>query len=573
MTQQTRSGSLESLLAILQSGTMVSVTAPLEVEGKVLVGFALSTEQSSCLEIPLGHFIAVGEDLYRPRGAPLAVHGLKRIWECLDEPGSHTNTDTYKYIDIHNILDTKLMAYLIEPDSVRPGERNEQLEEEGLTLTHLSRRYLGEEYPYRVPTLYGRADLKILREVLAHDAGVIFRLAAELPSRMAPELKKLYHDLELPIMVVLDGMRRVGIGFDGVRCAERIKETERKMALLAEDITKGQSVDLTSHEQVYDLLVAQGVPVQAGPVSVRRKGLKQPLERIAHAYPLVRKILAWWEMGRDLGFLRTMAGRNRVHAIWGQTRSATSRMYARSPALQNISRDLRNLFVPASGHVLVKADYSQAQLRILAHLSEDPELMRVYNDPNGDVHRETSDWLGLNDRDTAKEINFAICFGMGKEALCKKINSLKERQGSGEIIEPDTAQAYIDGFYERFPKVRSFFEREWEEMKRLPTKERVVRSLLARERRFPGRPSSDMERQFRVTWPQQIEADLIKTAMVRLDRIFKSRNLEARMVMMIHDSLWVEAPKEEEAEVRELMQEVMTQATPLSVPLVVDFQE
>ncbi|MFH0825200.1 MAG: DNA polymerase [Pseudomonadota bacterium] len=141
-------------------------------------------------------------------------------------------------------------------------------------------------------------------------------------------------------------------------------------------------MDLTSNEEVYGFLVKQGVPLQLAPTCVRRKGLRQPLEQIAHAYPLVRKVLAWWDLGRDLGFLRRWAGHSRIHPVWGQTRSATSRIYARNPAVQNVSRNLRHLFVPAPGHVLIKADYSQAQMRIIAHLSQDPDLMRIFNDPN-----------------------------------------------------------------------------------------------------------------------------------------------------------------------------------------------
>ena len=93
-------------------------------------------------------------------------------------------------------------------------------------------------------------------------------------------------------------------------------------------------------------------------------------------------------------------------------------------------------------------------MRILAHLSGDPELIRVFNDPAGDVHTETSLCLGLNDRSVAKEINFAICFGMGNESLCAKINELKEKQGRTDLIDPPTAQSYIDGFYARYPRVR-----------------------------------------------------------------------------------------------------------------------
>jgi DNA polymerase-1 len=223
------------------------------------------------------------------------------------------------------------------------------------------------------------------------------------------------------------------------------------------------------------------------------------------------------------------------------------------------------------GHVLIKADYSQAQMRILAHLSQDPELMRIFNDPNGDVHTETSDLLGLNDRNVAKEINFAISFGMGAAALCNKINRLKDSQNRTDFISAETARSFIDGFYGRFPQVRDFFAQEWEKMKKLPAQDRIVRSLMGRERRFPRRSSSEMERQFRVTWPQQMEADLIKTAMLRLDRAFRGRNMKARIVMMIHDSIWVEASIAEEEDAMKILEEVMTTVVELSIPVEVNF--
>lgn len=563
----------EYLISIENLESTVALTAPLVVNDRVLIGFALSPEESHCVELALNEFIALCPSLFQDPMTPVAFHGLKRIWEFLDERGLRTGAHTHKFLDINKIEDTRLMAYLLDPECSREVDYGDYQVQEALTLADVAQRYLDHDYPYRITDICDKASWELVGEMLAHDAGLIFQLAESLPGLMSRDLRRVYRNIELPLMLVLDDMRRVGIGFDGLKCAELARETERSMALLAQEITGGQSVNLTSHEEVYGFLVNQGVPLQLAPVYVRRKGIKKPLEQIAHAYPLVRRLLAWWDTGRDLGFLRRWAGHTRIHPLWGQTRSATSRVYARSPAVQNISRELRKLFVPAPGNVLIKADYSQAQLRILAHLSGDPELVRVYNDPNGDVHTETSDWLGLGDRSVAKEINFAICFGMGAAALCKKINELKETQGRSDFIDLDTAQTYIDGFYGRFPKVREFFDREWEKMKKLPAQQRVVRSLVGRERRFPRRPSSEMERQFRVTWTQQIEADLMKTAMIRLDRIFRRRNMKARVVMMIHDALWVEAPHDEESEVRRLVRRMMTTAGRLDVPLAVDFQD
>jgi DNA polymerase-1 len=228
--------------------------------------------------------------------------------------------------------------------------------------------------------------------------------------------------------------------------------------------------------------------------------------------------------------------------------------------VQNVSRELRYLFIPAPGNVFVKADYSQAQLRILAHLSEDENLVALFN--NGrDPHGETASWLGI-DRDTAKQVNFGICFGMSAAGLAGKISQVCKSP-----VEIATAQAYIDAFYGQYPGVAAFFVEAWQELKAEQKGKRITTAPSGRIRRFDTRANRAVERKFRVTWPQQIEADLIKTAMVRLDRIFRRRDMKAHIVMVIHDSLWVECPENEAEQVRHLVRKMMTTAAKLKVPL------
>jgi DNA polymerase-1 len=296
------------------------------------------------------------------------------------------------------------------------------------------------------------------------------------------------------------------------------------------------------------------------------------LEEIAHLYPVAEKILTWRSLNSDLAFLRRGAQYNRVHPVWGQTRSATSRIYARDPAVQNVSRDLRHLFIPAPGHVLIKADYSQAQLRILAYLSEDDALTKLYEDPNGDAHTATSEWLGLKDRSIAKEINFAICYGMSAASLVRKINEVKKKQGQ-PFSDQAKAQEYIYGFYRQYSGISDFFDREWDRLKKLPRKDRVVTSPTGRIRRFATRANPAVQMQFRVSLPQMMEADILKTAAVRLDRISKRRNMGARIVMLIHDAIWVEAPADEKEEARRLMDKIMSTAGKPFLELKVDFSD
>jgi DNA polymerase-1 len=190
-------------------------------------------------------------------------------------------------------------------------------------------------------------SIEALADILSHDALVIYRLADELPGRMTKELYRLYKDLELPLMVVLDNMRRVGIGVDGETCAREVQRIEREMAILAQEITGGEEVDLRSDRDMFRFLIGKGVQFQDQRVYQVGRATNRALEEIAPVYPLVQKIVSFRELGQDLGPLRQMAHRDRIHPVWGQTRSATSRIFARNPAVQNVSRNLRHLFVPA----------------------------------------------------------------------------------------------------------------------------------------------------------------------------------------------------------------------------------
>jgi DNA polymerase-1 len=444
--------------------------------------------------------------------------------------------------------DTKLMAYLLDPDA---GEQPS-----GLTLAYLAYQYAGMVYPYGIINIY-ESGIQSFPEMLAYDAGLIMRLSEILPEQMPADLRKLYRNVEVPLMAVLAKMYHDGIGVDGQACALERDRIQAEMHRLERQIEAGYNANLNSDREVVRFLLDQGIRSDYEFVYARGQALKSALEEIAYAYPVVQAILDWRSFSRDHGYLEQAAGHDRLHPKWGQTRSGTSRIYTSKPAVQNVGRDLRYLFVPAPGHVLIKADYSQAQMRILADLSGDEELNRLFHE-GGDAHDRTAAWLGI-DRDSAKQVNFGICFGISAVGLAARITLIRRDQGLSPIDEA-TAQTYIDRFYKRYPRVKEFFEAEWQRLKRTAQSQRVVKSPLGRIRSFDTRATRAMERKFRVTVPQQIEADLIKTAMVRLHRIFRRRNMGARIVMMIHDALWVEAPKEEAEEVSHLVRRMMETA-------------
>jgi DNA polymerase I len=547
---------------LLAEGQLIALAASLILDDSVIVGFHGALGDQGCIEVPKVEFNEVGRLLFQPTRTRIAVHGLKRIWEHLGIGTSELNLDL--------ITDTKLMAYLLNPDAGRE-------QAEGLSLSHLAHEYLNEDYPHMAVEVRDTGYPQAFYDALVRDARTIHRLAEALPDQMDKALYDLYQHVELPLMHVLDSMRRAGIGIDGDRASVEIQRLGRELDSLTQKITGGAPVDLSSNQEVFRLLIQKGVRFNNPFTYIIQRVSTAVLEELALFYPGIQDVLDWRQMNQDVAFLSMAEGMQRVHPVWGQTRSGTSRIYARQPAVQNVSRRLRYLFVPAPGNVLIKSDYSQAQLRILAHLSSDEALVKLF-DEGGDVHRETACLLSI-DRDLAKQVNFGICFGISAGRLAARINSeivkrnrLLPPQEQQSLINEARAEGYIDQFHGRYPGVSAFFEREWKKLKRLPQADRVVRSPLGRLRRFDRYPSKALERSFKVTWPQQIEADLIKTAMLRLDRIFRKRNMEARIVMTIHDCLWVECPEEEAEQIKHLMRKMMTTAGRLRVPLEVDIK-
>ena len=173
---------------------------------------------------------------------------------------------------------------------------------------------------------------------------------------------------------------------------------------------------------------------------------------------------------------------------------------------------------------------------------------------------------------TIRFLNFAICYGMSAGSLVRKVNEVKKEQGQ-PFIDEAKAQEYIDGFHKRYPGISEFFHREWEKLRKLRREDRMVTSPAGRIRRFAARANPALERQFKVSLPQLMEADILKTAAVRLDRVFRRRGMGARIVMLIHDAMWVEVPVKEERESHRLMDRIMSTAGRPFLELKTDFTD
>jgi DNA polymerase-1 len=434
---------IQEVEELLSKGQLIALTAPLILDQTVIIGFYNISGDQGCIEVPKEESNKLGRLLFQPTRTRIAVHGLKRIWMALEEPGISTSE-----LDLDLVIDTKLMAYLLNPDAGK--------EEDDLSLSHLAHEYLNENYPHMAVEVRDKGFPNAFHDALVRDARAILRLAKALSPSMGSSLFNLYQRVELPLMLVLDSMRCVGIGVDSDRARGELQRVRQELDYVAQKITGGVPVDLSSDPEVFKFLVQKGVQFGNPFVYTAQRVSTPVLEEIAPAYPAVQDILDWRQMSQDIAFLSMASARQRVHPVWGQTRSGTSRIYARQPPVQNVSRRLRYLFVPSPGYVLIKADYSQAQLRILAHLSGDEGLIGVFNEA-GDVHGETARLLGI-DRDLAKRVNFGICFGISAARLAGKINSeimkrnrLREAHEQQPLIGELKAQEYIDQFYNVTP--------------------------------------------------------------------------------------------------------------------------
>ena len=540
---------IKDLLAALDHTRMLAVTAPFAFDDSIIIGLCLDSGERFSVHVLMEEARTVGELIYAPHDYTLAVHGLKRIWE--------NHGEAYQCVEPARLYDVKLMGYLIDPG----GDQFH-----AYSLARLTKDYLKEDYPFTAPDICDRGNPEALYWLLAQDASLILRLARTLSESMSVAQWNLYREVEIPVMDLLYRMHRDGIGVDGEAAQEMFQRAMRRGNDLLQEITGGETIDLNSGREVYRLLKSRGVQFFESVVTEREDIPEDILTQMTHL-PIVVKILEWRQLKReDLSFLVHAAGRDRIHPIWRQTMGSTGRIFSSVVPVQYIDkRKYRPLLRAAPGNVLLKADYSAFQLRLLAHLSGDETLLDVFC-RGEDVHQKTADWLKLSGspeerRNKAKAINFGICFGQGARSLSADLG-----------ITPEEAQSHIDAFFKMYSGAQEFFEDTVMGLKKKSRRTRVITSPFGRARQFPHRFVPREERKARVTLLQMLEADIAKRAMVRIDRTFREMGLQSRIVMMIHDSIWVEAPEAEQETARTVMEEAMTTVVDLSVPLEIRFE-
>ncbi len=478
-------------------------------------------------------------------------------------------------------LDTMLAAYLL--DASRSSQDLEPLALEQLGY----RARLADD-------VRGKGAKAVSFTALPPDrlldfAGERADLAWQLAERFVPELTTagvaaVYRDLELPLVPILAGLERVGVKVDTHALAGQAAHMEQEMSALAAEIHKqaGETFNIGSPKQLGEILFDKlQLPVLKRTGTTRTPSTAvEVLEELALTHDLPRLILDWRSLSKLKGtyidalpaLVHPVTGR--VHTVFNQAVAATGRLSSSDPNLQNIpirtalGREIRRAFVAEPGHVLISADYSQIELRVLAHLSGDETLTAAFA-RGDDIHDQTAltvfgETSGLDRhelRRRAKVINYALLYGKTAFTLAKDIG-----------VSQSAAQQFIDAYFAGFPRVRGFIEQTLEDGRTSG----VVRTMFGRQRPVPeltsrnGQIRAAAER-MAVNMPiQGTAADILKRAMIDVDRVLAAEAPASRMILTVHDELLFEAPAADADRVAALVRRTMAEGVTLSVPLDVD---
>jgi len=433
-------------------------------------------------------------------------------------------------------------------------------------------------------TALRRFNLKLGGGV-AESADITGRLTTALRSDVElAGLAKLYEEMDLPLVPVLARMEQAGVKIDTAALSQMSTELEREIAAKAKDVYEAAGMEFNV-----------GSPKQLGDVLFNRMNLPKPvkygkgrtistavdvLEELAENHPIARMVLDYRQLTKlkstyvDALPALINPATGRLHTTFGQTGTATGRLSSANPNLQNIpirtelGRGIRAAFIAEPGHVLLTADYSQIELRLLAHFSRDPLLVEAYR-RGDDIHTLTaSQVFGVpplmvtpDHRRQAKVVNFGIVYGLSAFGLSQQLG-----------IEPGEAKQFISAYFEKYSGVRTFIDKTLDEARR----EMKVKTLFGRVRPIPDINSKNAnqrgfaERTAVNTPLQGTAADLIKVAMIRIDAALRERGLKSRMTLQVHDELVFEVPESEVEAMRSLVREHMERVHQLAVPLLVE---
>ena len=548
-----------------------------------IVGVSLSWEAGHGVYLPLAHNTLGAENAMPLQDA------LDELAPVLTDSSIRLIGQNLKYdlivlkrngiSGINPWFDTMIASYLLHPTRTGHGLDGLALDYLGVKMTPFkeiipTKNATFDEVPIDAATIYA-----------AEDTDVALRLSEIFePELEATNVAKLYREVELPLMHVLADMELAGVRIDSGYLYKMGVELGAQLDVLSAAIHEeaGGEFNINSPKQLAEILFDK-LELPSGGRTAKtgsRSTKAEVLEKLADDYPIARQVIEYRELNKLKGtYVDSLpalvnAETGRLHASFNQAVAATGRLSSSDPNLQNIpirsevGRQIRKAFIPADGCVLLAADYSQIELRIMAHLSGDERLTAAFQE-GVDVHRATAaeifgvapDEVSSTQRDRAKVINFGIMYGMGPQRLGREFG-----------ISTKEARAFIDNYFDIYSEVRGFLEGTIEQAKT----DGYVTTLLGRIRYLPELQSHQRSVQsfgerVAVNTPLQgTAADMIKRAMVNLHRRLAEDGSKAAMIIQVHDELVVEIPAAEVEEISAMVVEEMESAIVLDVPLVVD---
>mgnify|MGYP003705879589 FL=1 len=579
---------LNQWLSKIAKAELVAVdteTTSLDYMKAELVGVSVAVEPGQAAYIPFGHdYLGAPEQLDKDSV-------LEQLKPLLEDPSIKKVGQNLKYdmsvLAQHGIrlqgiaFDTMLESYVF--DSVATRHDMDSLAEKYLEETCISFSDVAGKGAAQLT--FNQVALEQAGPYAAEDADITLRLHQCLwPKVQAqPTLETVFNDLELPLLPVLSKIERTGALVDDTLLFQQSQELAERLAELetqAWDLA-GQQFNLASPKQLGEILFEKlEIPVLKKTAKGAPSTKEEVLQELALDYPLPKVLLEHRGLAKLKSTytdkLPTMINpvSKRIHTSYHQAGTATGRLSSSDPNLQNIpvrtpeGRRVRQAFIPATGCKMVAADYSQIELRIMAHLSEDPSLLKAFAEGQ-DIHRATAaevfavatEEVTADMRRSAKAINFGLIYGMSAFGLARQLN-----------IGRKQAAEYIELYFERYPGVQSYMNN----IRHSAAELGYVETFFGRRLYLPEISSRNgMRRQAAertaINAPMQgTAADIIKLAMIHVDDWLTSAELQSRMIMQVHDELVLEVPESELEIVSQGLIEKMEHAVELLVPLVVD---
>jgi len=535
-------------------------------------GLAVAESNQNVAYLTCGGFVTEG---YLEEQAQKLCDGL----DTLVTPDLKGLLKHVRVTETKNCIDTTIAAYLLNP------LKNEY------TYDDLAKDILGQMVPSQVDLL-GKLKIKkaadekpeALELLACYQAYTCIAAKDQLLEQLEEHgMKKLYDEIEMPLVFVLADMEKEGVRAEkaelenyGAQLTGRIAELETSIYEKA-----GETFNINSPKQLGVILFEKLQMPNGKKTKTGYSTAADVLERLAPDYPIVSEILEYRQLTKLKstyadGLALCIAPDGRIHSTFNQTITATGRISSTEPNLQNIpirmelGRLIRKVFVPKDGYVFIDADYSQIELRVLAHMSGDQNLIAAYQHAE-DIHRITASQVfhtPLEDvtdlqRRNAKAVNFGIVYGISSFGLSQDLSITRKE-----------AEGYIASYFETYPGIKTFLDRLVTDAK----EKGYAETMFGRRRPVPELSSSNfMQRSFgeRIAMNSPIQgtaADIIKIAMIRVKQRLDREQLKSKLILQVHDELLIEAAADEEEYVKTLLAEEMRHAADLAVTLEVDVQ-